>query len=91
MSRQKPGFSRDGHGEQAIEVNLSAPRPKGRGLLRVHRASRLETPPLTAGLRAAERVNLSEFIPVNIGFLRRQRYDENRFSSPFQYRTCHTP
>ena len=35
-------------------MNLSTPRPEGRGLLEVHPEPRLSTPPLKAGLRAAE-------------------------------------
>ncbi len=38
-------------------MNLSAPRPKGRGLLKVHPEPRFFTPPSKTGLRAAERVN----------------------------------
>jgi len=38
-------------------VNLSTPRPEGRGLLEVHPEPRFPTPPSKAGLRAAERVN----------------------------------
>jgi hypothetical protein len=40
-------------------VNLSTPRPKGRGLLEVHPEPRLSTPRSKAGLRAAERVKNS--------------------------------
>jgi len=40
-------------------VNLSTPRPEGRGLLEVHPEPRSSTPPPKAGLRAAERVNKS--------------------------------
>ena len=37
-------------------MNLSTPRPSGRGLIEVHPEPRLSTPPSKAGLRAAERV-----------------------------------
>jgi hypothetical protein len=40
-------------------VNLSTPRPEGWGFLEIHPEPRLSTPPLKAGLRAAERVKLS--------------------------------
>jgi hypothetical protein len=47
-------------------VNLSTPRPEGRGLLEVHPEPRLSTPPSKAGLRAAERVkNLKRLEPLN--------------------------
>gem|GEM_PF-2977584 len=32
-----------------------------------------------------EYMNLSDFIPINIGFLRGQRYNENWFPGSFQY------
>ena len=32
-----------------------------------------------------EYINLSDFIPINIGFLRRQGNNEDRLSAPFQY------
>jgi len=47
-----------GQGLNANKVNLSAPRPEGRGLLKVHPEPRLLTPPLKAGLRAVERVKV---------------------------------
>ena len=42
-----------------LEVNLSTPRPKGRGLLEVHPEPCLYIPPSKAALCAAERVNLA--------------------------------
>ena len=39
-----------------FKVNLSAPRPEGRGLLKVSPEPRFPIPPLKAGLRAVERV-----------------------------------
>ena len=39
-------------------MNLSTPRPEGRGLLEVHPEPRSSTPPSKAGLRAVERVKL---------------------------------
>ena len=32
-----------------------------------------------------EDINLSDFIPINIGFLRGQGNNEDRFSAPLQY------
>jgi cytochrome c oxidase subunit 4 len=53
--------------EKFHKVNLSTPRPKGRGLLEVHPEPRLSTPPSKAGLRAAERVNPGTYVLVWIG------------------------
>jgi hypothetical protein len=47
------------HHSKTKNVNLSTLRPEGRGLLEVHPEPRSSTPPLKAGLRAAERVKYS--------------------------------
>jgi len=44
------------------KVNLSTPRPEGRGLLKVHPEPHAFTPSLKTGLRAPERVN--SFLPI---------------------------
>jgi hypothetical protein len=57
MSHLKYGILEENWNEVEEEVNLSTPRPEGRGLLEVHPEPRLSTPPSKAGLRVAERVN----------------------------------
>ena len=44
-----------------LPVNLSAPQPKGRGLLEVHPEPCFSTPPSNAGLRTVERVRCLVF------------------------------